>query len=265
MNDHTPYTIPLVVSSPSKFKQFLPTSEKILVFDIDNTLYCSSLGFDKVIKKKINDYAVRLGIKENIADVCSKYTKEYGLALKGLLVNYPETDPEEFFRNVEGDTNISDYIRKDEELIEIFEELKDYKMYCFTNAHYTHAMNVLNVMGLTKYFSGVFYCNYTSCGTFLCKPDVQAYKLVDNMLDNKKIYFYDDVQGNVDAGNACGWVSELINKEYNIKCALRKFIEMESKKEVKKALLSDLISARYVEGNKKPGAQEGAEDTENKA
>lgn len=264
MTEFTPFLIPLTISSPSKYKQFLPLSDKILVFDIDNTLYCSSLGFEKFIRAKINDFVSKLGIKENVSDMCAKYTREYGLALKGILLHYPQTDPQEFFRQVEGNIDISEYIKRDEELINILEELKGYKMYCFTNAYYPHAVNVLNVMGLSKYFSGIFYCNYTTCGTFLCKPDEHAYKLVGDMLGNKTIYFYDDKEVNVEMGNQCGWICELIGNGYDIKMALKKFMEQERMGEVKNVLLSDIIAKRYAEGSKKSDPQDTNETNENK-
>lgn len=243
---HQPFLIPLKESSKKKFANILPRSDKILLFDIDNTLYCESTGLMNYIQLKIHEYAVRKGIPpNNVKTVCKQYNKEYGLALKGFMKHFPETDPNEFDMCVDGGTNLQMFLKEDLELKNILKGMS-YKMYCFTNANYKHAMKVLEALGIVECFSGIFYCEYKKHGEFICKPDIFAYNIIEELLGKPSIYFYEDSINNIKIGEQMGWYCELIDKENNIKSVLKRFIEKEhEEKKVVSQSITDEISRRF--------------------
>lgn len=239
------FLIPLKERSISKFSEFLPKSDKILLFDIDNTLYCESTGLSNCIKEKIYNYALLKGIeREQIKDVCQRYSKEYGLAIKGFLRDFPDTDPEEFDLSVDGSVNLSKFLKVDLELRNLLSQL-NYKLYCFTNANYKHAVRVLQALGISDLITGIFYCEYDKFGSFICKPDSVGYEIVERCLEGSKLYFYDDSEKNVVAAKQRGWNSTLINTQNNIKIALNQFIKEERKIIKQQEHLSEQIDRRF--------------------
>lgn len=242
-----PFLIPLKPNSVKKFRDILPKSKKVLIFDIDNTLYCESLGLEANIVSKIHEYAQKCGIpEEDVVDVCRTYSKEYGLAIKGFLKNFPDTDVQDFYNSVDGSVKIDSYLSHDEELIGLMKQCK-YKMYCFTNACYQHAVKVLDALGVTRFISGIFYCEYGSEGDFICKPDHEAYAIVESLLHDSTIYFWDDNASNVAAAGTYGWYAQKVHVDENIKLRLSNFFAEDNQKvEVKKDLILDEINKRFV-------------------
>lgn len=216
-NMQKPYLIPLKKDAVDQYKDLTKKTEEILVFDIDNTLYCESSGLCTFIKEKIYSYAARKNIEtDKVKNVCDTYTKTYGLAIKGFLNDFPDTDPDEFNLSVDGCVDLSQYIKKDEKLREILESIKLTK-YCLTNASYKHAVAVLQTLDILDCFEAIFYCDYTKDGKFICKPDIESYQIVQDIVgDGTKIHFFEDSELNIEAAVKFGWKCYYITKEMNI-------------------------------------------------
>lgn len=247
MQSVEPFLIPLKASSLQKFHQILPKSPKVLIFDIDNTLYCESTGLEAKIITQFLQYAVKRGIpQETVVSISKAYSEQYGLAFKGFLKDYPEIDVDEFESCVDGSITINDYLKVDDELVELLEKC-EYKMYCFTNANYKHAMKVLKALNITKYMSGVFYCEYVCGGDFLCKPSKEAYEIVEGLLDGCTKYFWDDNARNVEMAMRRGWYAYQVNVNQNIKSMMNSFyLEDVVKVEMASNLVLEEINKRFV-------------------
>lgn len=222
----TPLIIPIKNDVASHYSEKLTQSNYALVFDIDNTLYCESSGLSCFIKKQIYAYAASKNIpKEKIKDVCTNYSKQYGLALKGFLKNHPDTDPVEFDSLVDGIADLDSYLSKNDTLKAMI-ECFNVPLYCFTNANYKHAIRVLKTLGIYECFDAIFYCEYTKCGDFLCKPDIKAYELVQQMIGkDTSVCFFDDSVANVEVGKSFGWKCYKVDSNNNIEMCIRHFIQ----------------------------------------
>ncbi|KAM0677312.1 suppressor of deletion of TFIIS [Binucleata daphniae] len=221
-----PFLIPLKQSSVDIYRGLLTNTDAVLVFDIDNTLYCESSGLCAHIKKQIYNYAATKNIeKEKIKDICDNYTKTYGLAIKGFLADFPDTDPEEFNLSVDGCANLSQYIKKDAKLREMLNDIKLTK-YCFTNANYKHAIGVLETLNIYDCFDAIFYCEYTKDGMFVCKPDNESFEIVQNSVGaDTEIHFFEDSEINIESAIKFGWKCYYITVENNIMNVLNKFVQ----------------------------------------
>lgn len=260
MTSYITILIPLILNSFTTEKLQLPKSEKILLFDIDNTLYPKSSGIDALFKQKINEYISKFDNTAVEKDLCTVYTKKYGLAIKGILLEHPKASIGEFYDFVEDTMDLEEYIEPDLELINLLKKLKDYKMYCFTNAHCLHALKVLKLLGIIRYMTGIFYCNYDITHPIVCKPDPTAYDLVDKALEGCEIFFYDDAPCNVEAGNKIGWNCTLIDNQLNIKDALKSFLENQTKPKNNDTESANPTNEVVVGGNQETPLSIGGEE-----
>lgn len=100
-----PFTIPLswpvIESCAAKIKP-LKAAEKIVFFDLDNTLYAPSTGIDKLMVQRIEQYCEKLGMTEDEAkEIGLKYYSTYGLAIRGFLKHH-NVDPLDYDDFVDG-------------------------------------------------------------------------------------------------------------------------------------------------------------------
>lgn len=124
------------------------------VFDLDNTLYSSSIGLFRQMDERMRAYiAAFLGIDEQSAFALQKeYFRTYGTSLHGLM-NHHQMDPAPFLAHVH-DIDLSLLVR-DEALEQALRQLPGRKL-IFTNASVPHAERVLDRLGISDHFEGIF-------------------------------------------------------------------------------------------------------------
>ncbi|KAF9764659.1 hypothetical protein NGRA_0380 [Nosema granulosis] len=181
-------------------------NNKILVFDIDNTLYKETMEI--VIRRREAGYALLkdeldMSFKE-FFKLSDAYTKEYGTNYKGFITNY-KLKPETILKINEVDADLG--FTPNEELVELIKSLPFTKV-CFTNANIGQTRNTLRRIGLEELMDYIFYVKYEPGKNVLCKPYLKAYEVVDTVINKdkkNKILFFDDNSDNIGTANDFGW------------------------------------------------------------
>ncbi|KAA5604774.1 pyrimidine 5'-nucleotidase [Roseospira marina] len=140
------------------------------VFDLDNTLYPASTDIfaqmDRRMKRFIADF---LDLPEDQAFVVQKqYFHKYGTSMRGLMLEHG-MDPHAFMDYVH-DLDHS-VIPPAPRLDAALSALEGRKI-VFTNGSLTHAMQVLDRLGITRHFEAVFDIE---AGLFVPKPNPETY------------------------------------------------------------------------------------------
>ena len=177
------------------------------VFDLDNTLYCSSTNlFSQVSARMTGFIADFLGVDGDEAfRVQKKYFREYGTTLRGLM-HHHDIDPYRFLDHVH-DVDLG-MIGPDPSLNAALATLSGRKI-IFTNASTEHAGRVMNRLGIAEHFEGVF--DIADAG-FVPKPEPAVYlQLVErHKFDPKRSVMVEDMARNLkpaaDLGMTTVWV-----------------------------------------------------------
>jgi putative hydrolase of the HAD superfamily len=141
------------------------------IFDLDNTLYRVSPRLHAAIDQELRGFVAEfLGVDEAEAYTIQKrYFREYGLTLRGLMVNHG-LDPGVFFSKMRA-VDLAE-IEPDQRLVEAIAALPGRK-FVYTNAPVHHAEAVLGRIGLDSHFAAV---HDIIAAEFVPKPDVSAYR-----------------------------------------------------------------------------------------
>lgn len=124
------------------------------VFDLDDTLYPREQGVMSLVQARINAFMMdAVGLPSDEAKVLQKqFLNEHGTTLAGLMANYA-IDPEEFLRQVH-DVPL-DTLEPNPGLDAVLGGLPGRK-YVLTNGARFHAARVLERIGITGRFDGIF-------------------------------------------------------------------------------------------------------------
>ncbi|CAO1623991.1 unnamed protein product [Sympodiomycopsis kandeliae] len=191
----------------------------IVWFDIDNTLYHKSTRIADLMGKRIHAYFLGLGLPEDEASALhSKYYREHGLAIRGLLKNHSGIDPLDYDVRVDGSLPLDDILRPEQELTALIRDIDRTKVRVFalTNAYKNHGLRCIRLLGLEDFFDGVVYCDYSAGPLFCCKPDKAYYEAAAELVgvyDTTKFYFVDDSEKNIKAAKEMGWRSAVLYYE----------------------------------------------------
>ena len=171
------------------------------IFDLDNTLYPSSIGlFDEIDRRMCEFIADYLGIGRAAAYRKQKsYFREHGTTLRGLMINH-QIDPEPYLDYVHAiDVGI---VVPDPALCKAIGGLKGRKV-IFTNATTGHAQRVMDRLGVSRHFDAIFDI---SQGGYLPKPDPAAYDtMIDALgIDALTAVMIEDVARNLGPARALG-------------------------------------------------------------
>jgi putative hydrolase of the HAD superfamily len=177
------------------------------VFDLDNTLYRVSERLHTAIDKELRGFVAEfLGVDETEAHAIQKrYFREYGLTLRGLMVNHG-LDPSVFFSKMRT-VDLAE-IEPDERLVEAIGALPGRK-FVYTNAPVHHAEAVLGRLGLDTHFAAV---HDIIAAEFVPKPDVSAYRALcrRHAIEPARAAMIDDVIANLapaaDIGMTTVWM-----------------------------------------------------------
>jgi putative hydrolase of the HAD superfamily len=146
---------------------------RLVLFDLDNTLYPESIGMDRDITRRMIEYVARfLGMStEEARKFRHERAKKYGTTLEWLTVEHGLSDPESYFSAVhpEGEEYC---IEGDPELARILDALPLRKA-VLTNSPYEHADRVLAKLGVADCFEAIYDIRFNGLRG---KPHADAYK-----------------------------------------------------------------------------------------
>lgn len=170
-----------------------------LLLDLDNTLYPASTKILFQMGQRIHDFFMqKFGLpREESQQLAQRYYRDYGLAIKGLIMEWYThaegsllTNPLAFHSHsmFDGDGQdqelFEDIVKSYDEFVDgglelegvigpgtphdgsqlkhqLFSKLKpNVRVFLFTNAGIRHAQRVLKILGLKDYFDGIIYCDY---------------------------------------------------------------------------------------------------------
>ncbi|MCJ1312093.1 hypothetical protein MMC25_005767 [Agyrium rufum] len=181
-------------------------------FDIDNCLYPRSKAVYSLMQELIDAYfQTHLSLSPADAEsLHKKYYTEYGLAIEGL-VRHHKVDALEYNRLVDDALPLDGIIEEDKELRRLLEDLDTSKVrpWLLTNAHVTHGMRVVQLLGLDGIFEGITYCDYAQ-ERLLCKPHAEMFEKAETeagVSGVQECYFVDDSALNCKAAQERGWTT----------------------------------------------------------
>jgi putative hydrolase of the HAD superfamily len=185
---------------------------RFLIFDLDETLYPRNAGLMQEIGVRINRYLIEnLHLPQDQANELRKrYYNQHGTALRGLVVERPDVDPEDYLRFVH-DIRLADYIAPDPALAEMLRSIPLTKV-IFTNATVEHAQNVLNILGIADQFADIIDVRRVE---YVSKPNAGAYERLLNILQatGAECILIEDSVRNLLPGKALGMTTILVDSD----------------------------------------------------
>jgi len=185
---------------------------KFLIFDLDETLYPRNAGLMQEIGVRINRYLIEnLNLPADQAqELRKRYYNQHGTALRGLVVERPDVDPEDYLRYVH-DLQLADYIGPHPALRDMLRSIPLTKV-IFTNATVEHAQNVLNVIGIADQFADIIDVRRVG---YVSKPDPRAYQLLLDILGARgdECILIEDAVRNLLPAKALGMTTVLVDSD----------------------------------------------------
>jgi len=185
---------------------------RFLIFDLDETLYPRTSGLMREIGVRINRYLTEnLQLpQEQANELRKRYYQQHGTALRGLVVERPDVDPEDYLRFVH-DIPLSNYLSPDPALARMLRAIPLTKV-IFTNATVEHAQNVLNILGIADQFADIVDVRRVE---YVSKPNAGAYERLLKILgtDGSECILIEDSARNLLPGKALGMTTILVDSD----------------------------------------------------
>jgi putative hydrolase of the HAD superfamily len=185
---------------------------KYLLFDLDETLYPRQAGLMQEIGTRINRYLIEhLHLSEDDAKILRlRYFQRYGTALRGLMVERSDADPEDYLRFVH-DISLTKYIGPHPALQDMLRSI-DLTKVIFTNATIEHAQKVLEILGIADCFSRIIDIRAVD---YISKPDRRAYDKLLSLIGAQpsECILVEDSARNLLPAKALGMKSILVDSE----------------------------------------------------
>ena len=185
---------------------------RFLIFDLDETLYPRQAGLMQEIGARINRYLIEnLHLpQEQANELRQRYYQQHGTALRGLVVERPEVDPEDYLRFVH-DVPLADYIGPDPALAAMLRSMPLTKV-IFTNASVEHAQNVLKLLGIADQFADIVDVRRVA---YVSKPNAEAYTRLLHILQaaGNECILIEDSARNLLPGKGLGMTTILVDSD----------------------------------------------------
>src|SRR5690242_8535548 len=145
---------------------------RVVLFDLDNTLYPPECGLLEHLDERISEFVSRF-LHVPLAEASAlraRYIREYGTTLHGLQAEHGLA-PAEYLSAVHDAVPIERFLTRDEELLTALASIEIDKV-IFTNAPREYARRVIECLGLDDHFRTVIdleFHDYTG------KPFREAY------------------------------------------------------------------------------------------
>ena len=177
------------------------------IFDLDDTLYPPERQILKRVSERIGHFMVRAtGLPPDEARALQKrYLMDHGAALGGLMKDYT-IDPEAFLADVH-DVPLDD-LHPDEGLRAGLERLSGPR-YVFTNGSTRHGERVLEQLGISDLFAGLFDVEHARLVP-KPHPDTFALMLDGFGLDPATAAFFEDTVRNLEHAKKLGMTTILV-------------------------------------------------------
>ena len=177
------------------------------VFDLDDTLYPREQGVMGLVQGRINAFMVdAVGLPADEAKVLQRqFLNEHGTTLAGLMANYT-VDPAKFLREVH-DVPL-DSLEPNPRLAEALAGLPG-RLFVLTNGARFHATRVLERIGITDLFDGIFAIEDMDLTP---KPAPSTYRhFVERFgIDAHRAVFFEDTPRNLQPAKSLGMATVLI-------------------------------------------------------
>jgi putative hydrolase of the HAD superfamily len=177
------------------------------LFDLDNTLYPLESGLAALMSPRITDFVEELtGLPRDEALALQKrYLADHGLTLRGLM-DHHGVDPDVYHARFH-DVPL-DGLEPDKALRPALARLPGRRL-IFTNSDHVHTGRVLDRLGVSDLFEGVFHIGSAA---FAPKPSAQSF---ERILDAHQIHpastaFFEDSERNLAPAAALGMTTVLI-------------------------------------------------------
>ncbi|NBP73679.1 MAG: pyrimidine 5'-nucleotidase [Alphaproteobacteria bacterium] len=171
------------------------------IFDLDNTLYRTTpemlAQIDELMGSFIADF---LGVDRVEARRIQKgYFRTHGLTLRGLMVEHG-LNPQDYIEHL-SQLDLND-VTPDPHLAETLAAL-DGRKFVYTNAFTEHTRDVMERIGITDHFDGVFDI---SDADFVPKPAIDSYRRLCDLhgIDPARAAMVEDIPRNLEPAAELG-------------------------------------------------------------
>lgn len=183
---------------------------KLILFDLDETLYPRSATLMHQISERISEYLIhKIGIApEKALSLRQHFRGTYGTALRGLIEEGYTFDIEDYFQYVH-DVELHGRIDPDPKLREMLLNIP-LRRAVLTNSNIEHAERILKHMAIRDLFEQVI--DIKALG-YMNKPHPKAYAQALDMLDVEanEVIFIEDTPMNTAPARALGMTTVLID------------------------------------------------------
>ncbi len=184
---------------------------KVILFDLDNTLYSEKCGIFDLIDVRMNEWLTnRLNIPPGeVEEFRHRYFMQYGTTLRGLMLHH-QVDPREFLQYVH-DVPVVDFLEVDQELRKTLEAVRARKI-VFTNSDLRHADRILDALGVRDLFDMIFDIEWMH---YIPKPNPEPYRqaLEHIQVSPRECLLIDDMSRNLKPARDLGMQTILIGTD----------------------------------------------------
>jgi putative hydrolase of the HAD superfamily len=188
----------------------LPPSRRVWIFDLDNTLHDATARIFPAMHAQINAYLRRqFGVDEEGANRMRRdFWLRYGTTLNGLMRHHG-TDPRRFLAETHVFAELADIVVHENALKHALARLGGMKL-VFSNAPRQYVRGVLKVMGLARYFDGVYAIEDAR---YRGKPALHGFHVLlrKHNLDPHRCAFIDDMLDNLRTAHRLGMSTVWVN------------------------------------------------------
>jgi putative hydrolase of the HAD superfamily len=177
------------------------------IFDLDNTLYPATTNLFPQIDTRMKAFIGRLLNlpPEDAFKLQKGYYWKYGTTLRGLMVNH-QIEPDEFLDYVH---DIDHSILEANAALDVALADLPGRKFIYTNGSERHAVNVLDRLGVTRHFDGIFDIRASN---YIPKPEPVPYAdlVARHAIAPTRAIMFEDIHRNLkpaaDLGMTTVWV-----------------------------------------------------------
>jgi putative hydrolase of the HAD superfamily len=190
-----------------------PADLRVLLIDLDDTLYPHDTGVWEMIKARMQQYMLEeMGFSpEETPPLRERLWKQYGTTLRGLQVEY-EVDMAAYLAYVH-DVPAESRLSPDPELAYMLDSFSQRK-FIFTNASAAHARRIMDCLEVAAQFDGIIDI-YAMAPH--CKPQTQAFHKALTLVNEppEACLLVDDSPDNLNAARSLGMATVSIGRHHH--------------------------------------------------
>ncbi len=183
---------------------------KVILFDLDETLYPRASSLMTIIGKRIERYVKGVvgGTPEQAEELRKRWRRTYGTALRGMMEEGWAVDVEDYLRHVH-DVPLEGFIYPQPEVRAMLLGLP-VRRAVLTNSNIEHAGRVLRHINLEDCFERVIDLRALN---FMNKPDPQAYQVALSLMgvNADEVLFVEDTPINTRPAKEIGMHTVLVD------------------------------------------------------